>query len=221
MVELLVVVSIIAMLIMLLLPSMREAMGNAKIVVCATQMRQVGMAGTAYSTDHQLPEVFWRFEDWAGDYPYESAHTKQPGNPARALHMANGHPQHYLPNGKLFFCPTYTLSYEANYTPEPDTSHTQFWGTYTWCFRPLKPSDDPHPNQSASNHIVYDNPSQASNVVMTDTPATAYGTVPSFTWGPQFEHYNALFSDGHVTLISRNVSVMAHFMWGSVGVPYL
>ncbi len=58
-VELLVVVSIIALLISILLPSMKRARDQAKQVVCASQQKQVGGALWNYWTenDGRVPEV--------------------------------------------------------------------------------------------------------------------------------------------------------------------
>ena len=55
-VELLVVVSIIAILIALLLPSLAGARGLARTTVCGTNMRQMGVALSVYASD-------------LGDYP--------------------------------------------------------------------------------------------------------------------------------------------------------
>jgi prepilin-type N-terminal cleavage/methylation domain-containing protein/prepilin-type processing-associated H-X9-DG protein len=51
-VELLVVISIIALLVSILLPSLNRAREAAKTVVCKAHMRQVGLASLMYSTDN-------------------------------------------------------------------------------------------------------------------------------------------------------------------------
>jgi prepilin-type N-terminal cleavage/methylation domain-containing protein len=51
-VELLVVIAIIAILAALLLPAMTAAKANSKRIVCVSNLRQIGVAVRAYSTDY-------------------------------------------------------------------------------------------------------------------------------------------------------------------------
>ncbi len=75
-VELLVVVSIIALLVGILLPSLRGARAQARAVVCAGNLRQLGLAFSSYATDQndfalpggyfaQAPALYW----WGADGP--------------------------------------------------------------------------------------------------------------------------------------------------------
>ncbi len=65
-VELLVVIGIIAILIAMLLPALNKARESAKRVACASNLRQVAMAWTAYTTEYkgQLPLMFVHY--WFG-----------------------------------------------------------------------------------------------------------------------------------------------------------
>lgn len=56
-IELLVVISIIALLIALLLPALKSARSAAQGVACAVNLRQIGMAGIAYSFDYKNRSV--------------------------------------------------------------------------------------------------------------------------------------------------------------------
>ena len=51
-IELLVVISIIALLLGILLPTLGMARGTAKSAVCASNLRQLALANTAYAVDH-------------------------------------------------------------------------------------------------------------------------------------------------------------------------
>ncbi|MEM6332055.1 MAG: DUF1559 domain-containing protein [Planctomycetota bacterium] len=50
-IELLVVISIIALLIAILLPALKAARDTARDVACLSNLRQIGLAGTAYEVD--------------------------------------------------------------------------------------------------------------------------------------------------------------------------
>ncbi len=52
-VELLVVVSIIALLISILLPSLRQAREQAKFAVCGSNLRQIGAAIHLYANEYE------------------------------------------------------------------------------------------------------------------------------------------------------------------------
>lgn len=60
-IELLVVVSIIALLIALLLPALKQARYQARVIQCASQVRQVALAAVIYASDHQqyFPDYQW------------------------------------------------------------------------------------------------------------------------------------------------------------------
>ncbi|MFQ5489818.1 MAG: prepilin-type N-terminal cleavage/methylation domain-containing protein [Phycisphaerae bacterium] len=83
-VELLVVVSILALLVAMLLPSLSGARDQAKAAVCASGIRQIALANTMYAGDHRQ-----RYCPGAADLATTNLHRwhgtrDQPGQPFRA-----------------------------------------------------------------------------------------------------------------------------------------
>ena len=65
-IELLVVIAIIAMLTALFMPALKDALEKGRRAFCMTNLRQYGLATTAYTLDHDnlLPDVY------SDNYPY-------------------------------------------------------------------------------------------------------------------------------------------------------
>ena len=113
-VELLVVIGIIALLIAVLLPSLRRARESANRVSCASNMRQIGTAFMMYTADHKgyfpRPAVSSQPEDWI---------YWQGGRNLNDSRIAPYIGRKF--NEKLFFCPSDDLlshktSYKFSYT---------------------------------------------------------------------------------------------------------
>jgi prepilin-type N-terminal cleavage/methylation domain-containing protein/prepilin-type processing-associated H-X9-DG protein len=87
-VEMLVVISIIAMLISLLVPSLKLAREQAKLVKCQSNMRQINIALLTYITEYDALPVYyvkdddgcvggwctWSYGGWLGTNPYWDDH---------------------------------------------------------------------------------------------------------------------------------------------------
>lgn len=92
-IEVLVVVAIIALLISILLPSLRTAREEAKSVVCMSDLKQLMFGIHMYQTDHQgyLPGNVWSEYDWSiakqNLWFYKLA-------------------KKYQPNPKIYICPS-------------------------------------------------------------------------------------------------------------------
>lgn len=94
-IELLVVVSIIALLVSILLPALGKAREQAKQVVCASQLRQIGTVFLLYAQDYEdvLPPSYGS-GNWNAFYDF----TRD------ALATYN------VGDGKIFYCPDYKSS---------------------------------------------------------------------------------------------------------------
>ncbi len=81
-VELLVVISIIAVLMAILMPSLRRAREQARIVVCQTNLRQIGQAMHMYAPDYndKFPD-----KDTLGGFNFRAAPGYKNQNDARGL----------------------------------------------------------------------------------------------------------------------------------------
>lgn len=106
-IEMLVVISIIALLISILLPALGAARRNAQAIVCASQIRQVGIAFAAYTTDN---------DDW---FPPDLGH-KVPwtsGNqwPVTLAHIYLNIRSGGTVDAEVFTCPSKPISTRTAY----------------------------------------------------------------------------------------------------------
>ena len=108
-VELLVVISIIALLVSILLPALNKARNAAKFVVCSTNQRQMGLAQLLYTDDYDGRLT-------PGDYPFGAAVVM---HHSEATGFAGAPPTPGARNcGHLI---------EGGYVPVPDSADHIFW----------------------------------------------------------------------------------------------
>lgn len=148
-IELLVVIAVIALLMAIVMPSLRKAREYAKKVICYSNLRQIGIVLGNYETDYGYnfrEEDEWRYDTGSGDFPYEDQSQYQRDIMARDL----------LPDYKIFFCPgVRNVSYKDNYYLDSGVQQDSvanilgrgdepvFWSTYVWLW---EKGDKNHPD---------------------------------------------------------------------------
>jgi prepilin-type N-terminal cleavage/methylation domain-containing protein len=145
-IELLVVISIIALLLSVLTPSLGKAKQFAKRVMCATGLRQVGMAMANYSMDDDKlpdaldvngkPEFGHGYALYRGDKPQYSYDSGE----LIPLRWAKLYEGGYMDTPEIFYCLANRLDsykYESYTNPEP-------WGTLPQEYNTQDQEGNPH-----------------------------------------------------------------------------
>ncbi len=138
-VELLVVISLIALLVALLLPSLRIAMREAAKANCLTRVRGLGQASVMFATDNklQLPSPVFNYNTGNRDI---ASYQFAAQDAATRLWDSNGN--YLFPSGTLalkgyvqdprnFFCPTFTRTATADNLWDAPSSTNTLWRTVT------------------------------------------------------------------------------------------
>ena len=210
-IELLVVVAIIGILASMLLPSLASARNKAKVAVCKSNMKQVGVAAANYMTDSPLPHPPI-FRDATGDHSNEGFLSDRgkagPGNPALWTDP-------YLDNEEnIFFCPLVSTNKEYKISPRDDES-AYMWGTSVYLFGKAKNGSDPYSHLrtggQAGGISISNVNDKSEDVMMFDFyPGTSNSSTA-------FEHYNSLMLDGRVFEPAKKEIIMNQWLWGTTG----
>jgi prepilin-type N-terminal cleavage/methylation domain-containing protein/prepilin-type processing-associated H-X9-DG protein len=202
-IELLVVVAIIALLTAILLPNLGNARAKARQTVCASNLRQLGLAASAYLeyneghywryfTDQTTPEAGRQW--WFG---FEAGGPAAAGTTNRPLDKAQSPLGPYTANlANLLQCPNFPYS-DSAYFPK----FNQHAASYGYNIQFLGPAAGPTATRQ--------------------TFARRAAEVFLFADGVQFD-FGATFNEGHYLVYTAGAaspSGYAHFRHGSSNTP--
>jgi prepilin-type N-terminal cleavage/methylation domain-containing protein len=232
-IELLVVISIIALLLAILMPALSRVREMAKRSVCSSQVQQVGVGMTAYTSDYdgRMPPYN---SDITNTNPYllihsyalyrgESSFVDSAGKPL-PMKLAVLYENKYIANPKVFYCPSNIepLYKFASYNnPKPWGTLPQYfnstdgeghnqWVRMGYTYLPIDPRS---PIDAATGM-----PLDTAKVIDNLDPYVPYMT-DLIRHKEQISHrrqnnyaVNALFKDGHV-ILCNDARVFNNNVW--------
>ena len=237
-IELLVVIAIIALLMGILMPALTMVRETAKRTICSHQVKQVGVAMTAYTSDNDNKMPAFN-SDKSNTNPYllihsyalyrsESAFLDPSGKPL-PMKLALLYEGRYIADPKVFYCPSNLLDlykYESYSNPKP-------WGSLPQNYNTMDAQGQSH-NQwirMGYTYLTIDPKKPINNITqMPDETANNIDSldlyIPYMTdIIRHLEHIshrknrryavNALFKDGHVELCIDE-RVFNHDVWNQL-----
>jgi len=202
-VELLVVISIIALLISILLPSLRRVRGQAKQVKCATNLRQVGLALAVYADDHDDWYPCWsQWHVW-GYFGTDKDGTR--GDDEGAAWTEQLRDDGSLPDIDIYRCPAFPPQIVVSYFQAAHAAWTRFEERATrraWVRFPVEfvLSGD------CTSPFFYRPPFGTNLPLNIDDADMDDATVRSLDWDHPIHmkrNNNILFADSHVAPYSK------------------
>jgi prepilin-type N-terminal cleavage/methylation domain-containing protein len=223
-IELLVVIAIIALLMGILMPALSRVRETAKRVVCSSQLKQVGVAISAYAADYDNLMPYYGDEM----HPYALYRSEpqwlDPAGKPIAMKVACLYETGSIAEPKVFYCPSNKMSlyrFESYNDPQP-------WGTL-----PQRYNDEDgqgHNQWVRMGYTYYPTDPKAPIDESTQAPEGTAKRIdkldPHIPYMTdtirRIEHIshkrqntyaiNALFSDGHVVL-RNDERIFDHDIW--------
>jgi prepilin-type N-terminal cleavage/methylation domain-containing protein len=239
-IELLVVIAIIALLLAIVIPSLRKAREYAKKIICKSDLHQISVAMGNYEASAKFnfrSNSKWYFKNGTGDMPYEGDSQPKMMRDLIATDL--------LPNRDVFFCPGIAnVSYDKNYLrnevlagnvrefsmasietmmQNPTfTDKPAFWSTYCWLWKKRKGSDVPQVvsvNNISSGVLFCDTSQEIWELAMSynNQDATLLRNLQAA--GREVKqtlpHFMALMQDYSVLNPADNYIEVCQWLWGA------
>ncbi|OGV50325.1 MAG: hypothetical protein A2017_15265 [Lentisphaerae bacterium GWF2_44_16] len=196
-VELLIVISIIAILAAMLLPALKKARQKGQEIICRSNEKQIGTAFEMYGGDNNgcappySAAVYAGYDDilwstWIWPYIYGEKENASLGVPGYKNQYKN-----HLRRGTVFYCPSWD--------GKPDTDHTNWYCSYgyNFCFAPGL--SGVHFTKSPKNWKALVKPSMISMVMDSSASQAYYGETIYIQRGARHigNSVNVLYADLH------------------------
>ncbi len=227
-IELLVVVAIIALLMAIIMPSLRRAKEMAKKTICRSNFRQIGIVMATYEAEFDFNyriarrpyNKTWVWVNGTADYAHEL-------NRMKSSVMAAG----LLKDHKMFFCPSIlNLAHDKNYDiaemtggssapPAYDTrelledgKRPAFWSSYVWLYKKEIRGDIRSVNNVSSEAMMMDMTDHCWRVIRNSPIGVS---AQNLGIRQSLYHYNVLMVDLSVVNPSDRDEDINPWLWDS------
>lgn len=201
-----VVIAIIALLVSILLPSLNRAKELARRVVCASNLRSIGLAAAIYASDENMYLPTSRYTREIG-YQYDKPDTPEVEKPEL---YGTLYPK-YLSDPRCFYCPNSKSYWDKLYYGGPKGWPDSIRSAYFYRGRP----DGSNSAGSEHNWSLDELPaSAASFAVVADMFGSNTGSGGIDPHGDGFE---VLYADSHVVWVSDPDDYISDQLHNSAG----
>jgi prepilin-type N-terminal cleavage/methylation domain-containing protein len=227
-IELLVVIAIIALLLSIIVPSLKKAKEVVKKILCRSNLRQIAIVIATYETEYNFDyrkaeppyNKTWVWVNGTADYAHEN-------NRMKSNVMATG----LLTDHKIFFCPSIVnLGHNKNYAtdemlggssaPHPrDTEallaegkRPAFWSSYVWLYKKELRGSIQSVNNATSGVMMMDMTDDCWEVILNGPIGTS---ARNLGIRQSLYHYNILMTDLSVINPSDKDEDINPWLWDS------
>lgn len=219
-VELLVIITVFAVLLTILLPALDRARAKAQVMSCKSGMKQIGINILLYMSNNSLTHPL-PFQSGTGDHPSEGRpNAKGTLFPGNAAIYTSDYFESRESLVQTMFCPLVdTAGEEFKASPAPGGRWKKgdgLWSTSVYLYGKSLGTNDPFWTERQKHNFTVNFITSVNevseNVVLTDYPEQRATWMPE--WKTQFEHYNALMSDGSVKEPASTYINLNLWLWG-------